>query len=32
MEYKVQNTTNKRIKVEELVSLKLFHFELLLML
>lgn len=26
MEYKVQNTTNKRIKVEELVSLKLFHF------
>lgn len=26
MEYKVQNNTNKRIKVEELVSLKLFHF------
>lgn len=26
MEYKVQNNTNKRIKVEELVSLKLFRF------
>lgn len=26
MEYKVQNNTNKRIKVEELVSLKLLHF------
>ena len=26
MEYKVQNTTNKRIKVEVLGSLKLFHF------